>query len=270
MPEASLIVSTYNQPEWLEKVLWALEEQSYPDFEVVIADDGSGESTDRLLERYRRKSSLAIQRVWHPDEGFRKTEILNRAIVASGADYLIFTDGDCLPRADFIATHLALRAPGRFLSGGYYKLTREVSERIDRETVRTQACFDPAWLRGHGQPRSAKDLKLTRSTAAATWLNRLTPTRPSWNGHNASAYRTDILAANGFDTRMKYGGEDREFGERLVNAGVRPRQVRYSAICVHLDHDRGYVTEDMIRANGAIREATRRERSVRTPFGITP
>lgn len=269
MPAASLIVSTYNQPAWLEKVLWALEEQDVPDFELVIADDGSGEETDRMIERYRRNSPLSIQRVWHPDEGFRKTEILNRAIVAAKAAYLIFTDGDCLPRADFIRTHLALRAPGRFLSGGYYKLNRTVSERIDREAVRSQACFDPLWLRSHGQPRSRKDWKLTRNATAAAWLNRLTPTRPSWNGHNASAYKADILAANGFDTRMKYGGEDREFGERLVHAGLRPRQIRYAAICVHLDHDRGYVTEEMIRANEAIRQATRRERSVRTPFGIT-
>ena len=269
MPAASLIVSTYNQPAWLEKALWALEAQDFRDFEIIIADDGSGEATDRLIERYRLASALHIRRVWHPDEGFRKTEILNRAIVAAGSDYLIFTDGDCLPRADFITTHLALRRTGHFLSGGYYKLTRSVSHRIDREAVRNQACFDPAWLRGQGQPRSVKDWKLTGNPAAAALLNRLTPTRPSWNGHNASAYRADILAANGFDTRMKYGGEDREFGERLVNAGLRPRQVRYSAICLHLDHDRGYVTEEMIRANDAIRAATRREKSVRTPFGIT-
>ena len=268
MPAASLIVSTYNQPEWLAKVLWALEEQDCQDFELVIADDGSGADTDRLLASYRADSALTMQRVWHPDEGFRKTEILNRAIVAARGEYLIFTDGDCLPRADFIRTHLTLRRPGHFLSGGYYKLTREVSHRIDRASVRSQACFRPEWLHAQGQPRSLKDLKLTGNAAAARWLNRLTPTRPSWNGHNASAFKDDILAANGFDTRMKYGGEDREFGERLVNGGLRPRQVRYAAICLHLDHDRGYVTDDMIRANDAIRETTRREQSVRTAYGI--
>ena len=268
MPAASLIVSTYNQPVWLEKVLWSLEEQSCTDFEVVIADDGSGEATDRMLEAFRRSTRLAIQRVWHPDEGFRKTEILNRAILAAQSDYLIFTDGDCLLRADFVATHLRLSRPRTFLSGGYYKLTRPVSERIGRADIREQRCFRGDWLHAQGQPRSLKDLKLTPVPALAHWLNRLTPTRPSWNGHNASTWKKHILDANGFDVRMKYGGEDREFGERLRHAGIAARQIRYSAICLHLDHDRGYVRPEMIEHNREIWEDTRRTGARRTAHGI--
>ena len=269
MIQASVILSTYNEVDWLRKVFWGFEIQSTQDFEIIVADDGSGQETELFLKEYQRSSKLDVHRVWHPDRGFRKTEILNRAIERAATEYLIFTDGDCVPRRDFVATHLRRRRPGSFLSGGYYKLNRQVSEQLTREDIQQQRCFDADWLHQHGQPKSLKDLKLVQTPWLATTLNRLTPTKPTWNGHNASTWKRHVMAANGFDSRMKYGGEDREFGERLIHAGIRPIQVRYSAICVHLDHDRGYVTPEMIADNQLIREATRRSGVVRTPYGIT-
>ncbi|MGB3800478.1 MAG: glycosyltransferase family 2 protein [Lewinella sp.] len=269
MPAATVIVSTYNQPEWLRKVLWSLEAQRSRDFEVVIADDGSGHETEDLIRTAQERSPYPLRRVWHEDAGFRKTEILNRAILDSQSEYLIFTDGDCLLRRDFVGTHLQLRQPNSFLSGGYYKLARQVSEKITQGDIRAQRCFNAGWLHAAGQPASLKDLKLIRRPWLAQALNRLTPTRPTWNGHNASTWKSAILAANGFDNRMKYGGEDREFGERLLHAGLRPVQVRYSAICVHLDHDRGYVTPEMVAANRRIWAQTREEKRQRTTHGIS-
>ncbi|CAH1002293.1 hypothetical protein LEM8419_03213 [Neolewinella maritima] len=268
MPQASVIVSTYNSPAWLEKVLWGFEVQTRTDFELIIADDGSGSETRQFIERYRKSSALDIQWVWHEDAGFRKTEILNKAIAAARADYLVFTDGDCIPRQDFVATHLRLRRPNSFLSGGYYKLPRSLSEQLTQADVASQRCFTAGWLRRRGKPTSIKDLKLIQSPRAARLLNRLTPTRPSWNGHNASTWTRHVLDANGFDTRMKYGGEDREFGDRLLNAGLHPVQIRYAAVCLHLDHDRGYVTPGMVAANRLIWDETRRSGSTRTPFGL--
>ena len=69
-------------------------------------------------------------------------------------------------------------------------------------------------------------------------MDRLTTTKATWNGHNASTWKSYALAANGFNNAMRYGGEDREFGERLMNAGIRGKQVRHRPICVHLDHGR--------------------------------
>lgn len=268
MPQVSLIVSTYNSPAWLNNVMASLEVQSYNDFEVIVADDGSDHRTASMLESWEVTSLLDIKHVWHEDRGFRKTEILNHAIEAASADYLIFTDGDCILRRDFIAAHLRSRKKNAFLSGGYFKLSREISESITEEDIREQRCFDVDWLRGHGLHVSIKNLKLNRSNKIATVLNAVTPTRPSWNGHNASTWKELIVAANGFDTRMKYGGEDREFGDRLINAGVRPVQIRYSAICVHLDHDRGYVTPEMVAANRKIWDETRSSGATRTEYGI--
>ena len=98
-----VIISTYNNPRWLEKTLWGYEHQLLKADEIIIADDGSGEETRQLIGRYAQR--LPIRHVWHEDRGFRKTTILNRALEQATADYLVFTDQDCIPRADFLATH---------------------------------------------------------------------------------------------------------------------------------------------------------------------
>jgi hypothetical protein len=99
-------------------------------------------------------------------------------------------------------------------------------------------------------------------------LNCITPTTASWNGHNASGWKKDFLTVNGFDERMQYGGEDREFGERLINLGIQTKQIRYSTVCVHLDHARGYVKPEMIEKNLQIRRETKELKSAWTDFGI--
>ena len=268
LPAASVIVSSYNQPAWLAKVLAGYAVQTSKEFEVVVADDGSRDDTRALLDALRPTLPYALRHVWHPDDGFRKCVIMNRAIEAATADYLVFSDGDCIPRADFVATHLARREQGRFLSGGYFKLPRPVSDAITADDIASGRAFDPDWLVARGTPRDHKLWKLSARGAAAEWLNALTPARASWNGHNASGWRRDIEAVNGFDERMQYGGEDRELGERLEHAGIRGKRVRYQAIVIHLDHDRGYVKPEMIERNRAIRAETRRTQASWTAHGL--
>ena len=105
-----VIISTYNNPEWLEKTLWGYMAQSRKADEIVVADDGSKEETRQLIERYQQ--FLPIKHVWHEDIGFRKTKILNEALKAAESEYLIFTDQDCVPRRDFVATHERFARPG--------------------------------------------------------------------------------------------------------------------------------------------------------------
>jgi glycosyltransferase involved in cell wall biosynthesis len=264
----SIIISTYNAEVWLEKVLWGFHVQSFKDFEVVIADDGSGPATRALLERLKHEVSFQILHVWQEDDGFQKSRILNKAIMASRSDYIIMTDGDCIPREDFVMVHYLNRKPGCFISGGYFMLPMNVSLAIEKDDILSQRCFRIDWLRDQGIPRTFKNNKLTAKGRLSKLLNRLTPTRASWNGHNSSGWKKDILEVNGFDERMQYGGQDRELGERLVNFGIKPLQFRYSAICIHLDHKRGYKTPETLTKNARIRRETRRQKKVWTPFGI--
>ena len=56
--KVSVIISTYNSPDWLEKVLWGYTCQDYTDFEIIIADDGSGTDTKNLIRSFRRTPHL--------------------------------------------------------------------------------------------------------------------------------------------------------------------------------------------------------------------
>lgn len=264
----SVILSTYNSPIWLEKVLWGYSVQSHQDFELLIADDGSTEETAALIESMRQKTSLTLRHIWHPDDGFRKCRILNKAVLHAQNDYVVFSDGDCIPRADFLSVHAAEAKPGRFLSGGYHKLPMQTSEAIGTDDILTGRCFNLDWLKAHGLPSSYKNSKLTATPRQAHWLNRLTPTACNFKGSNASAWMSDIVRANGFDEGMAYGGEDREFGIRLSNNGIRPHHVRYNAIVIHLDHARGYVDPETVRSNKAFRQQIEKARSKWTPRGL--
>jgi glycosyltransferase involved in cell wall biosynthesis len=264
----TVVLSTYNMPQWLEKSLWGYVYQQNNQFDIIVADDGSDRRTADLIEQFRRDTSLRLQHVWHEDDGFRKCAILNRAIEVARGDYLIFSDGDCIPRPDFIESHRRAAAPGHFLSGGYYKLPMSLSQLISEPDIASGNAFSLAWLRANGLPLSPRLIRLGARGLSARLLNRLTPTRPTWNGNNSSGWSTDIRSANGFDERMRYGGEDRELGERLENAGIRGIQIRYQSVCLHLDHARGYVNDADLWQNRLIRDATRRSRSTWTPYGI--
>ena len=266
--ETSVIISTYNQPEWLKKVLIGYEQQSFKNFEIIIADDGSTVETKAVIEQFKADSNVTIKHVWQEDKGFRKTRILNKAIKETKTSYLIFTDGDCIPRADFVETHLKLKKPNCFLSGGYFKLPMHISELISEEDIKSQRCFDKDWLLKQGLKKSFKINKLKASGFKEQFLNTMTPTKATFDGMNVSVWKNDVVEVNGFDERMAYGGEDRELGERLMNLGIKPVQIRYSAICLHLDHERSYVHEDALNNNKAIRKATKKDKRIWTDFGL--
>lgn len=264
----AVILSTYNAPDRLMPTIVGYAAQRAADFELIIADDGSAGDTRSVIRHAAQTYGMTIRHVWQPDQGFRKCRILNQAVLDTDADYLIFSDGDCIPRADFVATHAASARRGRFLSGGYFKLTAETSRQITPNAILQGHVTDPNWLLAHSTPRSAKLGKLRAQGWHAKLMNAITPTRATWNGHNSSCWRDDLLSVNGYDERMAYWAQDREFGERLVNAGVIGLQIRYSAICVHLHHERPYKTEQSRERNLAIRAETRARRATWAEHGI--
>ncbi|HEY2826003.1 MAG TPA: glycosyltransferase family 2 protein [Pirellulales bacterium] len=264
----SVILSTYDSPEWLSKVIWGYAAQTYRRFEIVIADDGSCPRTAERIEQLRRATKLKLVHVWHPKRGFRKCRILNRAILAAKADYLIFSDADCIPRRDFVAEHVRLATLGRLLSGGRLKLTRKLSDQITIDDIVSGRITSRSWLRAQGCLKSRKLLRLAAQGRMAAMLDATTTTRATFNGHNTSVWKQDVLRVNGFDERLGYGGLDRELGERLVNAGVRPRQIRHRAICVHLDHSQNYIDPAVMAGNRKIRDEVCRNRLKWTPYGI--
>lgn len=239
----SLVFTTYNSPAWLEKVFWSVLCQDHREFEVIVADDGSTPETEEMVARYRPElegRGVDLTHVWQRDDGFRKCRILNKALLHARHDYVVFTDGDCVLRRDFLTAHERSAERGYYLSGTYFKLPMATSEAIGRDDVESQRCFDREWLVRHGLEGNRGRLKLTRSPSLARILNRVSTVACNLKGANASAWKEDLLAVGGMDERLDSGGQDRELGVRLLNRGLKARRVRFDAVCLHLDHARGY------------------------------
>lgn len=268
MTGLSVIVSTYNKPAALEKVLHGFAFQTQTDFEIVIADDGSTVETAELIARVRAATGMDIVHVWHEDRGFRKTEILNRAILVSQGYYLLFTDGDCIPRSDLIEVHRRLARPRRYVAGGYVKLPAAISDDLSLDDVESGRFADPRWLRSRGWKPGRRALRLSRSWRLATVLDWITPTAADFHGNNASTWRDAIFEVNGFEGDMGYGGLDQALGYRLQNVGVKGIQARHRAVTMHLHHDRPYRDPLVVEQNREIMKRIRRDRETRARRGL--
>lgn len=268
---SELIISTYNNPRALGLTLLSVAQQTmWPD-SICIADDGSGPATRSVIDAFRAaRPELTLRHEWHPDRGFEKNAILNRAIASSTADYLIFIDGDCMIHPGFVARHMEVARPDRFCSGSLIRLDEATTRAVTQEDVLSGRVFDVAWLKRHRALRRLtgwlKAAPLPKPVLAA--LERGYPVGRNWCGANASAFRDAIVAVNGMDETMKYGGEDKEFGIRLENAGVRGRHLRFTAPLVHLDHPRGYRDDAQIRAQRGKIDAARQSGKTWSADGI--
>lgn len=264
----SVIVPTYNSPKWLINVLTGLENQTFSNFEVLIADDGSNSEAINELTTFSKKSALNIKHIWHEDIGFRKCEILNKAILATNGNYIIFIDGDCIPKQDFVEQHKNNANNGFFLTGAALRLPLKTSKAITPVDIKNGHCFTWQWLRNNGMPINKKSSKLLVPSLFHKIANTLSPARTNFKGGNASAWKEDLIKVGGFDHRMPWGGEDRELGVRLKNSGIKAKHVRYNALVFHLDHPRGYVDLELVKKNKELRMYNEKNKITYTHHGI--
>lgn len=262
----SVIVSTYNNPRALSLVLAGLARQTVQDFELLIADDGSGPATKEVIDRFARAARFPVQHVWHPDKGFRKCTILNTAIVATSGSYLIFFDGDCVPPARTIAAHVQAAQRHRYLAGGKVILSQQLTDRLTVESVQ-RGDFERIrfWWR---DVKKRRRLIINRVPGIRALFDRNVRRPPGWRGENSSTFAEYVHLVAGFDERFTYGLEDADFGHRLEAAGVIGYSLRYTAPVFHLEHPRPYALPEMVAANRALYDANRAVRMTATPYGL--
>ena len=231
-PRASVVVTTYNNPRYLELVLLGFARQDCRDFEVVVADDGSGEETRRLVEGMQRSYPVPLVHAWQPDIGFRQSRVLNWGALHARGDQLIFTDGDCIPPRHMVSRHLAVSAPNTLVVGGCVRLEQEQSAAITPEQVRIGAFED---LLTPADRRAMQWRHLKNLWYIATGARR----RPKIQGLNFSLDRDSFFAVNGFDLAFENNArQDSDLRNRLRLHGVRARCVWNSCIVFHLWHPR--------------------------------
>jgi glycosyltransferase involved in cell wall biosynthesis len=263
----SLIVTTYNRTDALQAVLAALARQTDREFEVVVADDGSGPSTGALIEHLRSRLGVPLDHVWQVDCGFRAAEIRNRAILASRGDYCIFLDGDCIARSDFIASHRKLAEPGWFVTGNRVLLSPAVTDAVLRDHLQPEIWPGTQWVRQRlrgGVNRLAAVLKLPLGP-----LRKL-PAR-QWQGArscNLAVWRADLDRVDGFDASFRgWGREDSDLLIRLMHSGARRKDGRFATGVIHLWHPEA--DRAQLPANDALLQAVLSSKRVRAQRGLS-
>ena len=238
--KVSVIVPTYNQPGFLHLVLCSFEVQTCRDFELLVADDGSGPETRELVEGWRVRGPFPIRHVWHEDEGFRKTVILNEAVKQSSGDYLIFNDGDCLAHPRFVASHVEFARPNGFAVGRTPRLSRRLTARVTEERVRSRKAQRMTLGKVadylFGESKKMEFGSYIGNRALFELVQRTKKNLDLWGG-NFSCFKSDYVKVNGFNEEfIGWGKEDLELGIRFRNLGLRPVSVANRAINFHLWH----------------------------------
>ncbi len=238
-PTISLIIAVYNKPETLRLVLAACTRQSKTDFEVIIADDGSGAAVADVVKETKAQYPFPIKHLWHEDQGWRKNTMLNNAIRASSTEYLVFIDGDCLPSRLFLQDHYLEREPKTVLLGRRVETSKRWSDALTLDSI-TSGSFEKygwnEWKDGlRGDALRIEDGIRMPGRFVRTLLLR---TVRGMLGSNFSAWKSDLIAINGFDELYNGPGcgEDSDLQYRLSLIGVIGKSLRNLAIQYHVHH----------------------------------
>lgn len=225
---SSLIVSTYNWPEALDLVLLSILNQTVFPIEVIIADDGSTNKTKELIEKYQKIFSVKLMHVWHEDDGFRKTIILNEAYRIAQGDYIIQIDGDIILNKYFIEDHLKNAKPGYFIKGSRGRLTETRSKLLlENRNINLNA-----FTSGMQSRINATRLPFLR----CLFYGKKVMSR-KLKGCNFAVWKRDFVNVNGYNNDLTgWGHEDIELAARLNNNGVYTRQLKLTAVCFHIYH----------------------------------
>ncbi|MCP4004927.1 MAG: glycosyltransferase [bacterium] len=227
---ASVLLSTYNQPELLDIALHGFARQTTRDFELVIADDGSRPETKALIDRHAADFPVPIVHVWQPDVGFTKSRSVNRAVLHSKASALVFSDGDCIPAPEFVEQHLEVSRPGCFAVGGHVRLSEDETKALTPDMVHSGEI----------------ERRVSAMEKAHLWSVHLRSLvyiaarkrhKPKMYGLNFSVDRDSFYKINGFDETYKDSGkEDSDIRNRLLLAGIRPISLWHKSLVTHQYH----------------------------------
>lgn len=227
--KATLIISTYNWPQALELVLLsALNQTQMPD-EIIVADDGSTIDTTSLIERFKTKFNIPLVHVWHEDDGFRKSVILNKAIAQAKGDYIIQADGDCVLHSNYVEDHVHYALENTYLFGSRVNIQKEYLDTLfEEKRIRFNA-----FSKGIKKRTRALHIPfLSQFYKASDQFSK------KYRGCNTSYFKSDFVAVNGYNEDFKgWGREDSELALRFHNFGLQGKRLRYRGIVFHIYHN---------------------------------
>lgn len=268
MPKASVIISFYNKLDFLKLLFAGFEMQTEEDFEIIIADDGSREEVVSELQGMITDIPLKITHIWQEDKGFRKNRILNKAVVASKSDYLIFVDGDCIPHKEFVNEHIRNKKENVCFTGRRVNLSEKITSLLTVEKIKKSFIernilnlfIDQLLFKASDVEKGL----YFKNNLIRGWINSK---KRGLIGCNYSIHKTDLLKINGFDERyeLPYVGEDTDVQFRLELIGIKISSLNNVAIQYHLYHK----PLEKPQKNFDLFEKVKSAKEAFTPFGIS-
>ncbi len=257
--KVSLIVTTYNWPQALEVSLQSALAQTRQPFEIIVADDGSGESTAQVVKKIQQSAPFDVIHSWHEDKGFRLAKSRNKAIAKARGNYVILIDGDIILEKHFISDHCSFARTNCFVQGTRVLLGKQVSEDIFSQGMESLHLFSKGIENRKNGIRSGLLAKIfsfrcTRLKGVKTC--------------NFAFWRDNAIRINGFNEEfVGWGREDSEFTARLLNSGVVRQNVKFYALGYHLFHSMN--TRDRLAINDSILHRTIVEKSMWCDKGMS-
>ena len=233
----SLIIAYYKNIDALKIILTALEKQSYKNYEVIIAEDDNDYKTIEFVKSIKSKFYFELINLHQEfDNGFRKNEMLNKAITKASGEIIVFLDGDSIPHKHFLLQYSMNISKGIACFGRRVMLGEKLTNKIM-------------------QSRSLVNLKLTHILLSDSkrlkyglYIPFIKSLRETgiW-GCNWGILKQHLLEINGFDEDyIKAGvGEDVDIEWRLKQNGIKLLSIRFGAIVYHLHHKVNYSGEDV-------------------------
>jgi glycosyltransferase involved in cell wall biosynthesis len=267
MIKTSVIIAIYNRIDYLKLVLAGFERQSFKDFEIILADDGSTNESVKEIEEISKICSIPILHLWQEDIGFRKNRILNRAITFSNSGHLIFIDGDCIPHKAFVKEHFLSRRNNTCFTGRRVNLSDKFSKLLDEEKVKNGFLEKNFYkLVRDGITGNSFDVEkgIYLKNKMLRWF--FNKKKRGLLGCNFSIHKSDLLKINGFDERYEAPsvGEDSDVEYRLSLAKIEIKSLNNIAVQYHLHHK---LLERPVK-NLELFERIKKEGNSFTNFGI--
>ena len=220
--KVSLIITTYNRPDALLLVLRSIERQITPPHEVIIADDGSTNETQKLINQFQENSKLNLIHSWQQDKGFRAAKSRNKAISKSTGGYIVLIDGDMILHPNFIQDHINSAESGFFVQGSRVLLTQKATVKaINRSNI--DLSFVSMGLQNRKNAIHSNFLSII-------FMKKLKSIK-GVKTCNFSFYKKDCIEINGFNNKIEgWGREDSEFVVRILNSGIKRKNILFNSI----------------------------------------
>jgi glycosyltransferase involved in cell wall biosynthesis len=241
--KVSVIIAVYKDVQALELIIESLKQQTYKNFEVVIAEDGQDEQMKVFVDTI---TDLEVKHTTQEDWGVRKSHSQNQGIKASSGEYLIFIDGDCVLYSDFIQKHLSVAAPLHIVSGRRVNLGPQYSSKLRNKQITSQ-WLEKNFIRKYFD--IAKDAKEEKHTEEGLrikpfgLIHKLLLLRKKelpLLGCNFSCYKKAMYDINGFDESLGNSAfaSDTDLEWRFKGLGYKIVSAKYIANQFHLFHKR--------------------------------